>query len=365
MIQSSCGVMFKSTSRVRNPHKDVKQGICTASDVIRNSRVASELFAETCFEPTKTDLNIVARSGGDARMSPIETGLAGVLHMAVDGSLSLALRPDDVMLAIVVQVSAYLTPRFTRPGFARPSEMFRITTTQDSTPEDMEKSLMQGLVRTVDNAVYRAGVDKGFTPWVMTPFTTTTPTDTVCRLSAVLGTQRTMSKVSVVGKGCGGMPSTTLLGSSGDWARLRVALNDIVRFDAGDLRLSGWCSKLTPVVDEMYRVVQGEEPNLRLWNKVYFSNMHKKHMGWFSVFTTFAPDGSSHATEAMEGEPPEKVTVVAECIGGVCAIPGMVDEVSCHLMSGLCAYSGGGAATPETHWCLGRTPPLVIKLKSF
>ncbi|KAJ4297792.1 hypothetical protein N0V90_005687 [Kalmusia sp. IMI 367209] len=175
--------------------------------------------------------SITRREFRIAHISPSNNGFVWALLHAYSGHHHLILRPDDVWLAIISQLSFF---------FNAHSKELRI----DNVKHEGRKELCVDDAASLDysdfgvmsarmNILIHESLTSDLQGWIMPDFSTTTEHDIVATMILMMGTQRKVFNYTMHKK-CG-IPSVTLLGERKDWDVLMVRVQDLWQFGSQHL----------------------------------------------------------------------------------------------------------------------------------
>lgn len=227
----------------------------------------------------------------------------GFVHGAVDAYSKhhhLILRPDDIWLAILTQLSLFINAH---------SEELR----GRLVPHDGKKELevdCPGSMGNYDwtefahktNDLLAQNVnDPELRNWIMHSFSTTTPTDRVVSAIVMMGALQKYFSYTACFE-CG-LPSVTLLGTRADWQSLLLALDKIPSFG---MEATEWYNLLVPVCRHF--VATFDEPNSRavksFWNRIvhheHYGSGSTRYSGWITAFCFWDDKGGSLYTRGID-----------------------------------------------------------------
>ncbi|KAI5863207.1 hypothetical protein GGS23DRAFT_58607 [Durotheca rogersii] len=210
----------------------------------------------------------------------------GFVHACIDAYNEhhcLVIRPEDVWLAILTQLSAYVNAHSEelrkRLCVHDGQQPLHIEVELDGADHgkialDMTK-LMQGHIR-----------DEGLQRWVLPAFTTTTKVDQAVASIVFMGTMQKYFTYSW-GTRCG-IPAATLLGEESDWTEIRARAERLEAFGAEPAR---WLRVLRPVLDGFIASFRdpGSERARRFWRGVCDEHVPNgsgatTYSGWVTAF---------------------------------------------------------------------------------
>ena len=232
---------------------------------------------------------------------PTNHGLVGTVLTAYNLHQNLQLRPDDVWITILAQLSLYVNGRAEelRSKIVKfDGRMQLIVRSQDYGANiqtaDFGSIIMQFLDLMSVN-VKQANL----TDWFLPGFTTTTDTDKVS--AAAMAMCSFQEYFAFRAEFTCGLPQITLLGSVEDWVELLDKVERLVEFDGQDKILSEqWIPRLRMIVSNFVLSAEsGSSQNIDFWNQIVthdtaFGCTGPEDMftGWLSTFSIFDKDGN-------------------------------------------------------------------------
>jgi hypothetical protein len=212
---------------------------------------------------------------------------------AWEQDLHLTLRPDDVWLAILTQLSFFVNARAEelRHFFVAHQGKKQVTVVVDDPLDKLDVPAMaQALVRVLQAQI----VDEGMVEWMMPGFSTTTEDDKAVAAVAVLGTMRQYFHYGAI-QGCG-FPSVTLEGERSDWEDLQRRVARLAHF--GD-EAAEWARCLGKVVEGMVASFDRPEDEQvkEFWMKASHSagadgsGEPRTLSGWLTAFCWWTAEG--------------------------------------------------------------------------
>ena len=196
-------------------------------------------------------------------------GFVGAATKAYNEHLHLILRPDDVWIAIVTQLSFYINGHSEelRHLFVAHEGKNELYVQVDKTGDgDFER-----LIGLMSHLIERNIIDASFREWILPNFSTSTPTDhTVCSV-VLMGALKNYFEYKF-GFRCG-IPSVTLLGEKQDWESLRAKL---WRLPSLGVEPGIWSKQLDQVVGSMITCFDTDKQaqSIDFWQKIaHFHNM--------------------------------------------------------------------------------------------
>lgn len=195
------------------------------------------------------------QSSSTTSSAPVFASKNGFVHACIEAynnHHSLVLRPDDVWLAVLTQLSIYvnahsdsLQDRFVDHGACR----------QQLHIEVELRGADHGALAIEMSRLLGASIrDPGWREWIVPRFSTTTTVDETVESIVMMGTFQKYFSYSW-GTRCG-IPSVTLLGEQADWIKLRDRVVASRTVDGEGPRLASlgpecaaWVSLLRPVLD--------------------------------------------------------------------------------------------------------------------
>ncbi|KAI0356037.1 hypothetical protein OH77DRAFT_1589515 [Trametes cingulata] len=228
------------------------------------------------------------------RLIAEKNGFVHAVMQAYAGHHHLRIRPDDVWMAILCQLSFYVN--------AHAEELRHYFV-----PHEGQKPLIVetmgsrysidygALARAMTRQIHENVVDKTLVEWVLPDFSTTTVKDTtICSvflMSTLKEAQTPPRYFRYTFRAICGIPSVTLDGTKSDWQRLLDRLDRLPTL--GD-EPAAWAAMLRPILRRFVRAFDGA-PDVAFWAHV----VHRMHVmcgrdevsGWLAAFCVWSPTG--------------------------------------------------------------------------
>ncbi|KAG4284509.1 hypothetical protein FPRO06_08888 [Fusarium proliferatum] len=221
----------------------------------------------------------------------------------------LILRPDDIWLAILTQLSFFINRNADtlRDVFVAHDKKKRLTVIS---PEMLKKQDMGAMAKVLAQGMGQNMKDKSLHKWIVPDFTTTTDTDVVAASVVMAGAFRSYFNYRF-SYYCG-MPSITLLGTKEDWSNLRTRLDGLAMLTNGlppdsqpSEELNHFHQLLVPVLNRMAQTF--DDPTdleiVDFWSRmVHESGGSGVHYisGWLTAFCFWSSKGDSLYYEPQE-----------------------------------------------------------------
>ena len=217
-------------------------------------------------------------------------GFVNTVLRAYNAHQNLVIRPDDVWIAIVSQLSFYingnaeeLRSKFVTHDGKKELLLFIPITPLDKIDWDSAGDRMTNLI---DQNL----VDKEFKEWVLPKFTTTTRVDKT--VSAMLMMSSMKAYFSYKMEMLCGIPQVTLDGNKEDWMEIASRLE---KLDTWDDKTKDWKRLLLPIITRFIKAYEGEI-DTDFWSHIIHSQSYGSGSasiyGWITAFTIFTEQGS-------------------------------------------------------------------------
>ncbi|KAK2022546.1 hypothetical protein LX32DRAFT_645423 [Colletotrichum zoysiae] len=245
----------------------------------------------TSFEFPDTGLGIVPR----------RAGFSNTIIRAFQQDLHLTLRPDDVWLAVLVQLSFFIN------GQGR-AEALRDRLVPHKDRKNLVVDVGPAGIAAVDTGVFVDRLvqlvkgnlrDPEIATRLLLEFSTTTENDRATAAMTFLGTMENSSDYKMW-MGCG-FPSVTLLGDQQDWVKLLDGL-DILSWLSDET--TEWAACLSKVLE--YMVASFDRPQDEDVKTFWMCAVHEtgrdgsgvvtKLSGWVTAFSWWDPSGARQRT---------------------------------------------------------------------
>ncbi|KAI9330135.1 hypothetical protein DFJ73DRAFT_859230 [Zopfochytrium polystomum] len=226
-----------------------------------------------------------------------QRGLVGCVVSAYCQHHNLALRPDDVWLAVTAQFAQYVTGnaealRSTLVDF-RGKKKLDIRIPPPSPIDD--PSVVEFVSRRFGELIEENIKDKELRRWVAPDFSTTTETDRTLGNMMLMSTCQAFFEYDVTVT-CG-IPNITLEGTRADWAEIVRRAKKLGKYGEPCER---WEKILVPILEQFVRAFDGKV-DLGFWQRIcnYIPNgSGSDHIsGWISAFAVFSSEGKWQGSE--------------------------------------------------------------------
>ncbi|OJT14288.1 hypothetical protein TRAPUB_9148 [Trametes pubescens] len=213
----------------------------------------------------------------------------------------LVIRPDDVWIAILTQLSFYVNAHAEelRAYFVAHEGTRRLIVEDVGTRHSVD---FGRLARAMTREIHKNVVDSTLAEWILPDFTTTTIKDsTICSV-LMMSTLKAYFEyyVSII---CG-IPTVTLEGTKADWERIVKRLDRL--HELGD-EPSAWANMLYPILRRFVSAFDGK-PDTVFWKHVVYRQEEicgqDDLNGWLTAFCVWTNKGKWNA-----GPLPELLTI--------------------------------------------------------
>ncbi|KAH9918221.1 uncharacterized protein BXZ73DRAFT_53065 [Epithele typhae] len=243
---------------------------------------------------------------------PRRNGFVSTVVEAYGQHHHLVLRPDDVWIAVLVQLGFYVN--------AHAEELRQYFVAHQGKKElfvDLEQVGMDfgAMAVKFSELLDENVVDKTFVEWTRPDFTTSTAQDRIiCSVLLV----STLAKYFEFGAGetCG-LPSVTLLGERRDWASLLARLDRLPELGDEPAR---WAELLRPVLRKFVKAFDGEVDRA-FWSHIILHDDRTcgidKISGWITAFCVWNAEGKWLSRTAAAAPPSTAGSVIVRARGNV------------------------------------------------
>lgn len=203
------------------------------------------------------------------------------------------LRPDDVWLAIMVQMSLYVNKNAEalRTKFVAHKGKKKVCVTIDG---ELRSSTLYVEMESTMREIVRANVSQNFFELAMPRFSTTTPQDETVAGFVMLAQMQAYFEYGMM-LGCG-IPEVTLEGTLEDWKSVYERLGSFTDYELPNAStMRTWSSMLRYIVNKFIRSYEGDV-DTDFWDRVIVntplgSGDQKRFSGWISAFSAFDSNG--------------------------------------------------------------------------
>src|SRR2546423_2853364 len=215
-------------------------------------------------------------------------GFVDTILQAYNGHHNLVIRPDDVWIAVISQLSFHinanaeeLRTQFVAHEGKKELRLYIPITPLDEIDWDLAGDQMTGLID--ENLV-----DKTLRDWILPNFTTTTTIDKT--VSAMLMMSSMKSDFTYVLEMMCGIPQVTLDGTKEDWLDILSRLN---KLDSWDDKTRHWKRLLQPIITKFTQAFDGEK-DTDFWSHIIhyssYGSGSTSLSGWVTALTGFNSD---------------------------------------------------------------------------
>lgn len=236
-------------------------------------------------------------AGGAAPLFASKNGFVNAVMEAYNNHHNLVLRPDDVWLAVLTQLSVYVNAHAEelRSRFVAHDGTERLHIEVDLKDADHGDLAVQ-MTRLLDGAL--SAKDPGWRDWVLPRFTTTDKVDETVAAVVMMGTFQKFFTYSW-GTRCG-IPAVTLLGEARDWVELRRRVVEDPRLASLGKEPAAWATTvLRPVLDGLVDSFANPEGarQQRFWQAVCDEHLPNgsgttTYSGWITAFCYWDEKGN-------------------------------------------------------------------------
>ncbi|TFK74432.1 hypothetical protein BDN72DRAFT_833338 [Pluteus cervinus] len=267
-----------------------QQTATTASEVITNARRKQAYINDFLCSSFGARANSAPLADSNGRaVVPNVNGLLNTSIMAYNLHHNLSIRPDDVWLCMLSQLSLYVTAHAEemRSQFVSHDGSKTLEVVRDGTRFSVD---WEGIVDEFMDQMKGHLKDPEIQTWLTPTFSTTTQSDIVAANVSVMAIMSKYFDYSVMTM-CG-LPSVTLEGTREDWVELKQKAERLTLF--GREELTRWHGVLTPIFDNFIRVFDGQIDVEGFWNhmvKYKGGSGGPSISGWIGYFAAFDEDG--------------------------------------------------------------------------
>jgi hypothetical protein len=262
------------------------------------------LFQASCPKLSGQSQRVVQSSFSDladANICPTSNGLVMAVYEAYSHHHHLTIRPEDIWLSILTQMSFHINAHAEelRSFFVSHAGEKELIVTDIGNIDTVDVGKLAVLLT---EQMDRQLVDPQLLDWIMPNFTTTTQTDTVTAAIVMMGAMQKYFgyRMSLI---CG-IPSVTLLGDKADWINIRHRLDKLPQFGKEPEKFA---TLLCPVLDYFIRTFEdAQDPEVvEFWTKI--ADRHGNSSGpnylsgWITAFCFWDSEGKLLYHESKDG----------------------------------------------------------------
>ncbi|KAL1949119.1 hypothetical protein VTO73DRAFT_10925 [Trametes versicolor] len=200
----------------------------------------------------------------------------------------LVIRPDDVWIAILTQLSFYVNAHAEelREYFVAHEGKRTLTVSDVGTPHTVD---FGRLARAMTRHIHKSVIDSTLVEWILPDFTTTSLKDTTICSVIMMSTLKAYFDFRM--RITCGIPSVTLEGTRADWQRIVKRLERL--YELGD-EPTAWANMLHPILRRFVSAFDGK-PDTEFWKHVVYRNSSRCGVvslsGWLTAFCVWTKEG--------------------------------------------------------------------------
>ncbi|KAI0334311.1 hypothetical protein GY45DRAFT_1343615 [Cubamyces sp. BRFM 1775] len=227
----------------------------------------------------------------ESSLYPQKNGFVHTVLEAYGRHNHLRIRPDDVWIAILTQLSFYINAHAEelRGYFVVHTASERLTVERNGNRYTLDYESMVGeMTRLIGHNV----VDATLVDWILPNFTTTTSKDTMICSIAMMSTLQRYFMFGLTA-GCG-IPTVTLDGTKGDWQKILARLERLYDFGAEP---SVWANMLGAIIRRFVAAFDGEN-HTTFWEHIAYREIVSGPdyiSGWITAFCVWDHRGQWQA----------------------------------------------------------------------
>ncbi|KAI0642717.1 hypothetical protein C8Q79DRAFT_916812 [Trametes meyenii] len=261
-------------------------------DLLRSARLPQSIYCRRTLQSSVSEAErptLIGKSNGFVR---------AVLE-AYGSHCHLRIRPDDVWIAVLSQLSFYMNAHADdlREYFVAHEGRKRLILDEIGTRFSVDYGRF---AREMTFQIRKNVVDKPFVERILPDFTTTTAKDTTICSILTMATLRAYFEYRM-DITCG-IPTVTLEGNKSDWERILKRLDRL--YELGD-EPSVWAEMLRPILRRFVSALDGER-DLEFWKHIVYRDQsmcgQDDLSGWLTAFCVWKHDGTWNA-----GPLPERI----------------------------------------------------------
>ena len=226
---------------------------------------------------------------GDTKTHFISNGFVRSVMIAYSGHHDLIIRPDDIWISILSQLSFYINANaetFRSQFVAHEGSNELVVIIPPTSLEDIDWDFFSDeIVKLMDDQL----VDKELKDWIMPTFSTTTRVDST--VSAILMMATLKQYFSYTADMRCGIPHVTLEGTKADYQSI---LSRLDKLDTWDTKTRAWGRMLKPILKKLVAVFDGDV-DLDFWGHI----VSERHLGsggsflggWITAFCAISENG--------------------------------------------------------------------------
>lgn len=223
----------------------------------------------------------------------MNNGFVNTVVESYSRHINLVVRPDDVWIAILTQLSFHINAN---------SEELRKSFVSHEGKKELTLKIPPSTLETIDwneasdgmiDLMHENLVDKDLKDWIMPSFSTTTRTDST--VSAIVMMASMKAYFEYVFEMMCGIPQVTLQGTKEDWISI---LHRLEKLDSWDDTTRAWHKMLKPILKKFVMAFEGEV-DLDFWGHIvserHYGSGSTNIGGWITAFCAFSDNGKFYA----------------------------------------------------------------------
>lgn len=229
-------------------------------------------------------------SRGGQLVKPTPNGLVDAAILAFNNHHHLSIRPDDIWICIVTQLSFYINAHAEkmRSRFVAHEGQKELISVQlgDRFSADWPAFIVDFNKQIKENLV-----DEDMHRWLIPAFTTTTETDVIAAGACIMGAMK--KYFSYEARTRCGLPSITIEGVKEDWVNIREKVKFLATLERTEL--TRWHNMLIPIIDHFIAAFDGQIDVPNFWDRMIKYEGRESGGpyidGWMTSLIPFSPEG--------------------------------------------------------------------------
>jgi hypothetical protein len=282
-----------------------------AASAVRTSKFSAdplELLQQGSTEEFKRCKDLLQSSFNSAASKNVVSNSNGFVQACIESYSHhhhLHIRPDDVWITILTQLSLYVNANAEqlRSQFVSHDGQKELAIVAEGNRYSVSWA---SIAEQFTTALGKNVNDPTLERWILQSFSTTTDTDRAVAAIAMMGTLQAYFSYKVYLR-CG-IPSVTLHGTREDWVQLRDAVIDVTKLPAFGAETEAWSRVLGVVL--IHFIDSFDNPNSSatrdFWQKIaHYSgggSGPRYWSGWITAFCFWDENGKSLRPDATKGK---------------------------------------------------------------
>jgi hypothetical protein len=299
--------------------------------------------------------DFLASSKDSENLGASYAGFVGTVICAYSGHHNLIIRPDDIWITVLIQLSFYinknseqLRDKFVKFDGEKTIEISELGSLQTANYQEWADKFCNGMIEYL--------ADPSIRDWIVPNFTTTTATDKVVGSIIMMATLKNYFDFKCTIQ-CG-IPNVTLMGTKSDWQAVLDRVRKLHLYDIPESTiLKTWQNKLEPICQQFVNCFN-DRVDADFWSKICSKERYGSGStlisGWITNFIVFDEDGKYIHKESIDS---------TDIPNGIVSVPVTINnngaECKAMMFAGSIGYTLAATCTiqPSIDWAIALVDP--------